>query len=920
MSRLRALPVLAIAVSAGVAAATLSVPAGASPPTTPAPKSAERHRDADLDVLFVGAHPDDEAFALSTYGQWGEDDDVRTGVLTITRGEGGGNAVGPEEGPALGLIREAEERRAVSRAGITDVYNIDEVDFFYTVSAALTEQVWGHDSTLRKVVRVVRETTPEVIVTMDPAPSPGNHGNHQYAGRMALEAFHAAGDPAVFPRQLGPEGLATWAADKVLLGSARGESTGTGADCPTEFDPVRPTQDLYGVWSGTESTRWGTTWAAVERVAQRKYKSQGWAGFPDVPSDPDELGCDMFTQVDARVPYVRGDLGADTTDPTTVLRGSLLRAPGDLPLGTRLSVDPDPFSLAPGTATTLTVRARAPQDRALGRARLHVRAPAGWTVAGDGPVGRLGAGERVVREVTVTTPDDTNTRRVTVSATLRAQQRSGSSWSELDVVPPVQGTQQLLPQVRQFQRWAVANDYPQLEGFVAPVLPLASGGSRRVRVQVSNEDTSAHRGRVRLQLPDGFATPTTFRPYPRLAPGDSTVVHFRVTNTDDSLPTSNEGGDEGDYGYTIRTSVRGGGTSDSAAALELVPTTAIRPAPQAPQVDGTVGAGEYAGQPLDLSRLWEGEDCASTADCSATGHLSRHGNRLFVGVEVVDDTLGTALAPSDCKRHWRTDSVEIAIDPTGDSENTVSTFKMAVLPRTDDAGGGDGGPCYERDADHHQGPGPQTAPGVAIASSTSGDGWVVEASIPARELPETVDPDAMGLNLFVYDSDTQDLTGQTRIGWSTWGGVQGDPYRWGVARLPGWDPPTVEATAPVVPTEALSSLRSPQSIAQAAHTGVPLAGGPAAAGGHRAWVADIVRVSGNDVRVRVHAQARGVARLFVHDRADGTVAAERVRLGPGDHGLWLEVDGAVDVHGARVLMSWEPARGGGSWSSARRIP
>ena len=47
------------------------------------------------------------------------------------------------------------------------------------------------------------------------------------------------------------------------------------------------------------------------------------------------------------------------------------------------------------------------------------------------------------------------------------------------------------------------------------------------------------------------------------------------------------------------------------------------------------------------------------------------------------------------------------------------------------------------------------------------------------QLPGAVDPQHLGLNVFVYDSDTQDKTGQTRIGWSTWGGVQGDPYRWG---------------------------------------------------------------------------------------------------------------------------------------------
>ncbi len=217
MSRSRILPAaLAMLASSALVAAALSTPALSTALAAPAaprtPQTADRtgHADrpgaADLDVLFVGAHPDDEAFALSTYGQWGEHDDVRTGVITITRGEGGGNAVGPQEGPALGLIREAEERRAVARAGITDVYNLDEVDFFYTVSAALTQQVWGHDSTLSKVVRVVRETTPEVIVTMDPAPSPGNHGNHQYAGRMALEAYHAAADPHGLPPPAGRRG------------------------------------------------------------------------------------------------------------------------------------------------------------------------------------------------------------------------------------------------------------------------------------------------------------------------------------------------------------------------------------------------------------------------------------------------------------------------------------------------------------------------------------------------------------------------------------------------------------------------------------------------------------------------------------------------------------------------------------------
>ena len=106
-----------------------------------------------LDVLFVGAHPDDEAGGMSTYGAWGEEQGVRTGVLIATRGEGGGNAVGPEEGPALGLLREGEERSAVGRAGVRRVFNLDKLDFYYTVSAPLTQQVWDERETLARVVR-----------------------------------------------------------------------------------------------------------------------------------------------------------------------------------------------------------------------------------------------------------------------------------------------------------------------------------------------------------------------------------------------------------------------------------------------------------------------------------------------------------------------------------------------------------------------------------------------------------------------------------------------------------------------------------------------------------------------------------------------------------------------------------------------
>ncbi len=122
---------LLIGVARPIAGQDVATPAS-FPQASPVPESSALDStisNVDLDVLVIGAHPDDEAFGLATYGQWNEYADVEVGVITITRGEGGGNAVGTEEGPALGLLREREERQAVSAAGISHIYNLDKVDF-----------------------------------------------------------------------------------------------------------------------------------------------------------------------------------------------------------------------------------------------------------------------------------------------------------------------------------------------------------------------------------------------------------------------------------------------------------------------------------------------------------------------------------------------------------------------------------------------------------------------------------------------------------------------------------------------------------------------------------------------------------------------------------------------------------------------
>ncbi|WP_404381486.1 PIG-L family deacetylase [Knoellia locipacati] len=898
----------ALAVALALALPTaVAVAAPASTVPTPPDATTSAGPPADLDAMFVGAHPDDEAGTLSTFGQWGADHDVSTGVITITRGEGGGNAVGPEEGPALGLIREREERAAVAKAGITDVYNLDEVDFYYTVSQPLTAQVWDHDETLAKTVRILRQTRPEVLVTMNPAPSPGQHGNHQEAARIAIEAYRAAADPSRFPEQITKEGLQPFAADRIYLRTANGTSA-SGPECARRFVPADPSQTVHGVWSGTTSPD-GRSWAAVERDAQRVYASQGWAGFPDVSTDPAQLGCDYLTLVDSRTPLPQWGTAAAWTNHAP-LDGSLLAIPGGLPLGAGMTVDSDRFRVQPGAPFTVTVGASAPAGTPLGTSTARLELPDGWTATGDGALGSIAAGARATTTFTVTAPADAAAgSRVRVKAFVDAAGGTGYQDEPVLVSAPVTATQQLLPQVEQFRRWTGEVDAEALADIVRPVLTLASGGSRTVAVVVTNHSAAVQSGTVTPRPPAGFTMSPASAAYAGLAPGASTTVTFTATNTDTSLRTSVEGGAAGDYLYTIETT-SSGATGTTQQAFELVPTAVVPQASNAPSVDGVVSAGEYAGPVLDVSRRWEGQACTSTADCSATAQVTWRDDTLFVAVTVNDDVRGTPLAASDCKRHWRTDSVEIAIDPRGTSENTSTTFKAAILPWT-----AEGGPCHLRDADAHQGDGPATAPGMKVASKVTEPytGYVVETSIPMSLLPSAVDPAHMGLNVLPYDSDTQDKTGQTRIGWSVWGGVQGDPYRWGDVSLEGYVPPAGRPTTPadpVIPTEALQSLDSPQSVEQAVRTNVALAGRPSSSPDEAAWV-EKAKVRGDEVEVRLRVGDAGTAHVVVED--DAGIAGRLVVPVSGSRTglvvLTVPLSRPLGA-GASVLLGWDDGAGG----------
>jgi LmbE family N-acetylglucosaminyl deacetylase len=150
-------------------------------------------------VLMIGAHPDDENTALLAELALGAGADVA--YLSLTRGEGGQNLIGPELQEALGVIR-SEELLAARRLDGARQFFTRAYDFGFSRSAEETLRHWPLDSVLSDVVEIIRGYRPDVIVSVFSGTPEDGHGHHQAAGILAREALDAAPDPARFPEQL----------------------------------------------------------------------------------------------------------------------------------------------------------------------------------------------------------------------------------------------------------------------------------------------------------------------------------------------------------------------------------------------------------------------------------------------------------------------------------------------------------------------------------------------------------------------------------------------------------------------------------------------------------------------------------------------------------------------------------------------
>ena len=140
-------------------------------------------------VLYIAAHPDDENTRLIAY--LSKDKLYRTGYLSMTRGDGGQNLIGDEQGIELGLIR-TQELLAARRIDGGEQFFSRAYDFGYSKTPEETFTKWDKEKILSDVVWVIRKFQPDVVITRFPTTGEGGHGHHTASGILANEAFAAA--------------------------------------------------------------------------------------------------------------------------------------------------------------------------------------------------------------------------------------------------------------------------------------------------------------------------------------------------------------------------------------------------------------------------------------------------------------------------------------------------------------------------------------------------------------------------------------------------------------------------------------------------------------------------------------------------------------------------------------------------------
>jgi LmbE family N-acetylglucosaminyl deacetylase len=621
-----------------------------SPASAQAPRQGASLLKADL--VAVLAHPDDETGLAPTLAHYALGQNKRVVNIYCTRGEGGGNMVGRQWGPSLGILRESELRQCLDILGVERAYFLDQRDWAYTESAQMTLEAWDHQAALEQLVRLFRSLRPEVVVTMNPVPRPGQHGHHQAAAILAVEAFHQAADTNAFFDQIRDEGLDPWQPRKLYMTAS-----------PDPYGATIPS---------TTRLPDGRTAAEVAGQALSHHRSQGFGRMADSP----------WLARPRSYRLLKSATGYASAE-TDLFQGLEDASQPDLALS--------PLPLPPGES---------PRKTSMPSWRLEARPALERFQRWAQVQGLPGLSEGLAHDIPVPAGQ---TSLVYLVPTGTRSSFPDESEPQFVIAPP----------------WSVSLSPEALaRGRVAGRIPL------KVQVpEAAREDAVL---KVIWQNPDRDqeTTTLTLHPVPKVH-----VSRMKTLNELDILDPKHWNG-----GPVIR---------------------------------------------IPYSQTWQGK-VESPEDNSATAWVGYTDEGLWIRVDVLDDLIVSNIQPNDIRGHWRSDSVEICVDPGDGSEHTLKAFKAGIFPF--DASGQ---VRAARDADANQGPIERTAPGMRLKSESIDGGYRIVTVIPWKHIGISPEPGTrLAFNILVYDGDKADALpgeniGQSRLAWSPRSGVQGRPEDWG---------------------------------------------------------------------------------------------------------------------------------------------
>lgn len=210
-------------------------------------------------VLYVGAHPDDENNSLLPY--LAKEKMYRTAYLSLTRGDGGQNLIGDEQGIDLGLIR-TQELLAARRIDGSEQYFTRAYEFGYSKSSNETLQTWNEEKVLADVVWMIRKFQPDIIINRFPPNNKAGHGHHAAAAILAMNAFNAAADSTKFPEQL-INGVNVWQAKRIVWNTYNFGSNNTTDETQLKIE------------IGNYNALLGKSYGEIGGDARSMHKSQG---------------------------------------------------------------------------------------------------------------------------------------------------------------------------------------------------------------------------------------------------------------------------------------------------------------------------------------------------------------------------------------------------------------------------------------------------------------------------------------------------------------------------------------------------------------------------------------------------------------------------------------------------------------------